>query len=100
MKQVKVWQYALILYGVLFTICLLRTVIAVAGGRQSLPFGWGAEIFVAMFTAALDMIIAFPVSLGIDALLRRFMQKTLLPTLTITVCLYLACSYLLSMICA
>lgn len=88
MKQVKIWIYVLIIYVCVVVVELIKVAIAVSNGSNQLPFGWGAEIGHSMVKCIGDLIIVVLIGYGVEKIVKKFTEKTLLPNIIITIVLY------------
>lgn len=88
MKQVKTWIYILIMYVCVVVVDLIKIVLAVYSGTRQLPFGWGGEIGASMVKCIVDLIFVVLIGYGVEIVIRKFTEKTLIPNVIITVILY------------
>jgi len=88
MKQVKTWQYFVILYISIVIVDITRTTIDAYCGNHYMPFGWFPELGISMGKCLIDMIFAFLVGLGVEVIIRKITEKTLIPNIITTVVIY------------
>ena len=96
MKQVKMWIYVLILYICIVAIDLITIAIQVSSGNRNLPFGWGGEIGASMLKCIADLIVVVIIGFGVEFILKRIINKTLIPNVIITILIYKVISLLVS----
>ena len=88
MKQVKKWVYVLIMYVCIVAIDLIKIAITVSNGSRTLSFGWGAEIGVSLLKSLLDLVFVILIGFGVDYILRKITEKTLIPNIIITIVIF------------
>lgn len=96
MKQVKTWVYVLIMYVCIVAIDLISIAVSVLNGNRTLPFGWGGEIGASMAKCILDLIIVVIIGYGVEYILRKITEKTLIPNIIITIVIYKVLTLLIS----
>ncbi len=98
MRQVKKWIYVLIMYVCVVVIDLIKITIAVCNGICQLPLGWGGEIGATMVKCIVDLIFVVLIGYGVEMVIKKFIEKTLLPNIIITVLLYELLSEFIQMV--
>lgn len=88
MKQVKTWQYILILYICAVVIDVVKLIVSFSSNGYVMPYGWIMEIAVILIKCLIDMIFLSLIGYGVEFLLKKVTDKTLVPNVIITVLIY------------
>jgi len=88
MKEIKTKYYLLILYVSIVMVDIIKLVIAVLNGTNRMPFGWTGEFGVILFKNVIEVAIVYLIGMGVDFVLKKFLKKTLIPNIVITVGIY------------
>lgn len=88
MKQVKTWIYIFIMYVCIVVVEFIKVAIAISNGSNQLPFGWGGEIGRSMVKCIADLIFVVLIGYGVEMIVKKFTEKTLIPNIIITIVLY------------